>query len=268
MTCEEAQELITALVDRELPDHERTSLESHLAECSHCRFAVEQEQLVKKLIHSRAERMHAPVDLRNRLLSDQRIFSERKPARWQDRLRPMPNLAALAVAAGLLFAVALPLISLFKSTKEPIAAATLESYELFARGQLSVRRVENPDEIVKQLTAAVGGHFHPMGYDFTAMGLRPVAGLVREIEGRKILVAIYEGPGGTLFCYTFFGSEEDAPMNSAKFFDPSKKISFYAFSRGPVNAVFHREGKVICILASEMPMDQLLALARSKATPS
>jgi hypothetical protein len=45
-------------------------------------------------------------------------------------------------------------------------------------------------------------------------------------------------------------------------------MNFYAFSRGNVNAVFHREGEVICILASEMPMDALLALARSKAKPS
>jgi len=95
-----------------------------------------------------------------------------------------------------------------------------------------------------------------------------VAGLVREIQGRKILVAIYQGPGGTLFCYTFFGSEKDAPPNSAKFFDTAKRINFYAFSRGAVNAVFHREGDIICVLASEIPMNELLALAKSKAKSS
>ena len=38
--------------------------------------------------------------------------------------------------------------------------------------------------------------------------------------------------------------------------------------QGGMNAVLHREGDVICILASEMPMEELLALARSKASPS
>jgi hypothetical protein len=38
-----------------------------------------------------------------------------------------------------------------------------------------------------------------------------------------------------------------------------------AFSRGAVNAVLHREGGVICILAAEMHMEDLLALTRSKA---
>jgi len=107
-----------------------------------------------------------------------------------------------------------------------------------------------------------------MGYDFTAMNLRPVSGIVREIDGRKVLVAIYQGPGGLLLCYTFLGSEKDAPPNAARFFDSDKKMSFYAFSDGKINAVLHREGDVICVLASEMSMEELLALARSKARPA
>ena len=268
MTCEEAQELITALVDRELFDPERGSLESHLQECPRCRFAVEQEQLLKQTIRGRAERTRAPGELRDRILSDRRIFPKKGHTRWQDYIWPMPHLARLALAAGLLLAIGLPAFFLLKPTSEPIAAAVLKTYDLFARGELSVRRTENPDEIVEQLTRAVGGHFHPMGYDFTAMHLRPVAGLVREIQGRKILVAIYQGTGGTLFCYTFLGSDEDAPSNSAKFFDAAKKMNFYAFSRGGVNGVFHREGEVICILVSEMSAEELLALARAKARPS
>lgn len=144
----------------------------------------------------------------------------------------------------------------------------VETYELFDRGRLTIRRVENPEEIVEELTRAVGGHFHPMGYDLTAMQMRPVAGLVHEIQGRKVLVAIYEGAGGTLFCYTFFGSEKDAPANAAKFIDSVKKVNFYAFSRGEINAVLHREGDLVCILASKMPMNELLALAKSKAKSS
>jgi anti-sigma factor RsiW len=268
MTCEEAQELITAQVDRELLDPERGSLESHLRECPGCRLAVEEERLIKQTIRSSAERMRAPNALRDRILSDRRIFPEKSRTRWRERLWPMPNLARPALAAAVLLAIALPAFFFSRGSGEPVAAAALESYDLFRKGALSVRRTDNPDEIVEQLTQAAGGRFHPMGYDFTAMHLRPVAGLAREIQGRKILVAIYEGPGGTLFCYTFSGSEEDAPPNSAKFIDPVKKINFYAFSRGGVNAVLHREGDIICILASEMPIDELLALAKLKAKPS
>jgi anti-sigma factor RsiW len=268
MTCEEAQELITALIDRELLDPERSSLEFHLQECSHCRLVMEREQLVKQALHAGAERVRAPGVLRDRILSDPRLFPERNPFRWQDYLWPTPRPARVAMAAGFLLIIGLAAFLSLKPPREPIASVALETYERFAKGELSVRRMENPDEVVAQLTRAVAGHLHPMGYDLTVMHLQPVAGLVREINNRKVLIAIYEGQGGTLFCYTFFGSEADAPADAARFLDPIKKINFYAFSRGNLNAVLHREGELICILASEMPMDDLLALAKAKARPS
>jgi anti-sigma factor (TIGR02949 family) len=270
MTCAEAQELITALIDQELGQAERSSLEEHLSECSGCRLAIEEESALKNKIREAAGRINAPGNLRSRILSDPRIFPEksRSARRWRDYLRPMPPLLRPILAFALLLAIALPLFYFAKPGSEPIALAALETYDRFLSGELPVHRKENTDEIVRQLTRAVGGQFHPMGYDLTAMKLRPVAGLVREIDGRKILIAVYEGQGGTLFCYTFLGSEEDAPPNAARFFEAAKKINFYAFSRGEVNAVLHREGDIICILASKMPMDELLALAKSKATPS
>jgi mycothiol system anti-sigma-R factor len=268
MTCEETQELITALVDGELLDSERGSLESHLQECARCRFAVEEEQLVKQTIRNSAERIRAPGELRDKILSDRRIFPEKSRTGWRDRLWPMPKLARPALAAAVILAIALPTVFFFRGSREPVAVTALESYDLFRKGTLSVHRAENPGQIVEQLTRAVGGHFHPMGYDLTAMNLQPVAGFVQEIQGRKILVAVYQGQGGTLFCYTFFGSEEDAPGNAARFYDTTKKMNFYAFSRGGLNAVLHREGDIICILASEMPMEELLTLAKSKARSS
>jgi anti-sigma factor RsiW len=270
MICEEAQELITARVDQELDHTELSLLEAHLKECAGCRIAFEEERALKHDIRAAAERVRAPGELRDRILSDRRIFPEKSPSakRWPDYIWPPPRILRPALVAVLLLVAALPTFYVFKQRSEPIVLAAFETYELFTRGELPVHKTENTGEMVAQLSHAVGGRFHPMGYDLTAMNLRPVAGLVRESHGRKILVAIYQGQSGTLFCYTFLGSEEDIPANAARFFDSDKKMNFYAFSQGRVNAVFHREGEVICILASEMPMDDLLALARAKARPS
>jgi anti-sigma factor RsiW len=270
MTCAEAQELITALVDQELQSTERSLLEAHLKECAACRVALEEERALKNNIRAAGERIRAPDELRDRILSDQRIFPEksRSATKWHDYIWPAPRIFRPALVVVLLLAAALPTFYVLKQRSEPIVLTALATYELFSRGELPVHRTENTGEIIGQLTHAVGGRFHPMGYDLTAMNLRPVAGLVREINGRKILVAIYQGQGGTLFCYTFLGSEADVPANAARFFDSDKKMNFYAFSQGRVNAVFHREGEVVCILVSEMAMEDLLALARSKARPS
>jgi anti-sigma factor (TIGR02949 family) len=270
MNCDEAQELITALVDQELRDPERNSVAAHLQECANCRSVLENEQAIKQEVRAAGERIRAPSQLRERVLSDPRIFPEKsRSARgWRDYVWPTPPILRPVLAAALLLIVALPAFYVFQQRTTPIALAALETYDRFLNGELPVHRTENTNEIIGQLTRAVGGRFHPMGYDLRAMNLEPVAGLVREIQGRKILVAVYQGQGGSLFCYTFLGSEEDAPPSAARFFDPDKKMNFYAFTRGRVNAVLHREGEVICILASEMPMQELLALAESKARSS
>ena len=270
MNCAQAQELITALVDHELEQGVRSALEAHLNECSGCRLAFAEELALKRKIRLAGERMHAPALLRNRILSDRRIFPEkRRSARqWLKTLWPGSPVYQTALALTVLLLLIVPTYYLTTRMSQTVALAVFETYETFARDELPVERTQNSDEIVGRLTRAVDGRFHPMGYDLSAMNLRPVAGMVREAQGRKILVAIYQGEGGSLLCYTLLGSEADAPPNAAKFFDPDMKMNFYAFSRAGINAVLHREGDVICILASEMPMDDLLALVKAKARPS
>lgn len=265
MNCEQAQELVTALVDRELLDADRGSLESHLKDCADCRLALEQEQLLKETLRRRAQSVRAPAELRARILADLDVSPKTSRNRWWNTLGQGMPFFRPALAAGLLLAIALPAFFLLKPASEPLAVAALQTYGRFVSGELPAHRAENGSEIVAQLTRAVGGNFHPMGYDLSAMGLEPVAGSVREIQGRKVLVVIYQGQGGNLLCYTFLGSEADVPFHAARFFDAVKKIDFYAFSRDGVNAVFHREGGVICILATERPMEELLAVAKSKA---
>ena len=43
MKCDEAEELITALVDKQVSDQERSSIESHLKDCQRCQFIYGQE---------------------------------------------------------------------------------------------------------------------------------------------------------------------------------------------------------------------------------
>jgi anti-sigma factor RsiW len=268
MTCEEIQELITALVDQELTDAERHGVEAHLQDCTACALIAEQQRQVKQAIRARAERMHAPAQLRRNILSDERIFPKRKAASWWRSFRPSTHVARAAFAAALLVVVGLPAFLLLRPRSEPIAAAALATYATLAKAEIPAGRTEKPEEIVSRLAREVGAHFHPMGYDLSGLQMQPVAGSVQEIHGRKVLVVIYRGQGGTLFCYTFTGSEADVPPNAAKFFESAKRMNLYAFSRGPVNAVLHREGDLICILASEIPMAELLELTRSKARAS
>lgn len=270
MTCNEAQELITALIDQELLDPERVTLENHLQQCARCRLALEQERALKIQIRVAGDRLRTPVRLRHRILSEQQRFLEQggSAGGWRSYLWPVEYIRRPAFALAIILFLALPVLYLtIAPTSQPIADAAVQNYALFVKGELPLIRANRVQDLEEQLTRAVDGRFKPMGYDLSTMNLQPVAGAVREWQGRKVLVAIYQGKGGSLLCYTFLASDRDAPPGAARFFvDADKKISFYAFSGNGVNAVLYRAGDVTCILVSEMPMEELLALAKAKAT--
>lgn len=152
--------------------------------------------------------------------------------------------------------------------REHIGLTTLATHEKVIGGGAALVRAASPADVQRELSRSVEDQFAPMGYDLSAMNLRVAGGLVDEVKGRKVLVTLYEGENPSLTCYTFLGTERDAPQGAALFFDAQKKINFYLFSRGGVNGVLHREGNVICILVSKMPLSDLLEVARSKARPS
>lgn len=270
MKCEEAQELITALVDNELNDPEGSLLESHLKDCPKCQFVFLQEQNLKREIHAAGIKLYAPADLRERILSNRRIFPERAylAKGWKNLISPRRRVLRPALVLGVLVVLLLPTFYLIRSTDRPIALAALEIHKKVLEGDISLTKAASQDEMKENLIRSVEGRFAPMGYDLSMVGLHPEGGMVQEVKGRKVLVTVYEGKGLSLACFTFIGTDEDAPEKADIFFDPEKKIKFYTFSHGDIHGVLHREGNVICILVSKMPMMEILALARAKAQPS
>jgi hypothetical protein len=150
----------------------------------------------------------------------------------------------------------------------PIVPGIFESYRQIAHGEIIPDETRDMTELKERLRLSVRGKFAPMAYDFSLMDLQLVGGLFQEIANRPVLITVYRGSGSTLICYTFLGSEEDSPAVAEVMFDPEKRMNFYQFFHAGTNAVMHREGQVVCILVSQMPMNELLALARSKAQAS
>jgi anti-sigma factor RsiW len=269
MKCAEAEELITGLVDDELSGSERASIEGHLKDCPRCQFVYDQEKALKRAVHMAGVSVSAPAALRQKILSDQRIFPVRPesgdvPA-WRTRMLFRP-----AFALALLILLALPALYMMWPAAEAISLTALESYDKILSGQIPVIKAGSQEEIKENLLRSVGGSFAPMGYDLSGMNLRAVGGALQEFNGRKVLVTLYvgEGKAPSLICYTFLGTERDAPEDAEVFFDAEKRMNFFTFSRGGTNGVFHREGKLICILVSKMALPDLLELARSKARPT
>jgi anti-sigma factor RsiW len=267
MKCEEAEELISALADNELSDRERSSIEGHLRDCPRCQRAYEWHQSLNSEIRTVSANVVAPIDLRQRIVSDQRTMpkeaeSSNGGSKLISRLRPFVR---PAFASALLVILLISIFFLMRRPSQPISLTALQIREKIDEGEISLQEATNTDDLHDWLRHAVDGKFGPLGYDFSPLGVKPIGGTVREVKGRQILVAVFKGNGLSITCFTFLGTEEDAPKNATVFFDPETRIRFYSFSRNGINAVLHREDNTICMLTSNMPAEELLSLVRNSS---
>jgi anti-sigma factor RsiW len=267
MNCEQARELITALVDNEVSELERSLVEGHLEGCSRCRSAHERERAVKSEIQNVAVRMTAPLHLKNKILADHRIAPKEAEfvTQWKNVLFFRPS-GRPAFAVALLLVGLLPIIYfLAQPRSQPIAVAALRIQARIIGGELPLHKARDQKELRNWQMRAVNGKIAPMEYDLSGMLLQPIGGLVQDVDGRPMLVTVYSGNGPSITCFTFLGTERDAPEDATVFLDQHRNMKFYTFSKNGYNAVLHREGNVICLLVSNMPAEKLFALAMGKA---
>lgn len=268
MRCEDAQELITALVDNELSTDESRSIKEHVDDCHRCLFIFQQESSLKAQIRLAAASVAAPAQLRERILANTRKASSASDERGWNIFSGL-GLPAVRPAFAMLFLVLLVLPAVYLMWPAGnISLAALETHQSILQGRFVLVRSDSAEKITEELVHSVAGRFAPMGYDLSMMRLRPVGGAVQKLRNRKMLATVYEGEAPTVTCFTLLGTLKDVPQEAKLFFDPAKKISFYTFSRGDINGVLHREGDIICILVSKMPMADLLGIARLKAQPA
>ena len=264
MECQEAEELISALVDNQLPEANRLSVERHLRECARCQKAYEWHRSLNSEIRMAGASVVAPIDLRQKIISDHRTLPIEAGSNVSDRfIRVSQSFLRPAYVSAVILIAAVAIFFLVPVGNEAISLKALQIREKIDKGQISLQPAKNTDELHEWLGHAVGNKFGPLGYDFSPLGVKPIGGTVREVDGRQILVAVFRGNGLSITCFTFLASENDAPKEAKVFFDPDTKINFYSFSRNGIQAVLHREGNVVCVLTSNMPADKLLALVRT-----
>src|SRR5215813_3473863 len=141
MKCEQAEELISALIDNELSGPERSSIEGHLRDCPRCQRAYEWGRALNSEIRTVSVSVVAPVDLKQRILSDQRTTTREAESsnggsklilRLQPFLRP-------AFASGLLVMLLISIFFLMRSPSQSISLTALQIREKIDDGEISLR---------------------------------------------------------------------------------------------------------------------------------
>jgi len=269
MRCDEAQELITARVDNELSAEERVAIDAHLRSCTDCSLAFGQESVLKRRIHSAGQQISAPAALRRRI---ETISAARAPIKKALSGRGVPEwLAAFTWRQALMATILLMIVVSVVYIRRPadhdggITAGAFEVHASILSGETTLLRAVNLGAMRREQAFAVGDRFKPLVLDFSKIKLYPVAGFVRNIAGRDMLVTVYQGDGATITCFTFLGSEADAPPGAERFYNSAMKVNYYLFSREGLNGVLHQEGDVMCLLVSQMAPADMLAALRGKS---
>ncbi len=96
------------------------------------------------------------------------------------------------------------------------------------------------------------------------MGYRLVGGRVHDLRGRTSAFFVYEGPGKRIaVCQMFEGSISDLPTGATV--REQGGIVMRAYRVGGTTMAFWQEGNVVCVLASDLAVEDLMRLAFLKA---
>lgn len=266
MRCDEAQEWISALVDGELSAEERAAIQSHLAGCADCRRQLARETALKNDLQRTGAAVRIPSSLRAKIEGQIKTPGSTGAVSRASFSRGGFGLPRLRLVGAFAIAI-LAIVSLLYQwrSQAEIGVAAVATHERVIAGKEGFVRSKDAVELRKELALAVDNRFAPVALDLSMAKLYPVAGFVKRIAGRDVLVTVYEGDGPTITCYTFLGTESDAPKGAELLRDEEARVSFFIFSQGATSAVMHQVGEVICILIAEMAPQELLDLLRGKA---
>ena len=249
-------ERIDDLVGGELPEDQRQELEDHLSSCEACQAELDALRALRAATRRLADATAPPAvleaDVRSALDGAPGISPRRAGSRG----------AWLAVAAAVVIAVAAA-VWFRAPVAEDLPRAAIQSYQLHQAGQLPLA-IKTEDEEILQRFFERQLEFPARVIDLRMMEYGLVGGRVHDLLGRPSALYAYRGPDGrVVLCQMLLGTLEELPPADDTY--EERGFTFRVYERGGRTAVFWLEGRVLCVLVSDMPAPELLALAREKA---
>jgi anti-sigma factor RsiW len=254
---------IHELLDGRLTGAVRREVESHLEACAECRHRLEVLRWARHAA-ARAAAEHEPPeglagDVARLLDAEDRKRGGRGVA-W----RPRSLRAAGAVAVLLVLAMAGSWLFLRKPAASDLAAQVADDYHRHRAGELSLELETSRPEDAEALFRRRGLGFRTRVFDLAMMGYQVAGARVHEVSGRRSALFTYRGPGGeVLLCQMYEGEVAELPADAERRVHDG--IEFLIYRRGAVTLVFWQEGDVICVLASDIAPEAVVALAFAKA---
>jgi anti-sigma factor RsiW len=253
---------IQDLLDNRLDAPMRAEVKRHLESCPECRREFEALRWTKLLAAKQFAAKEAPSGLRHNILRTLKADAgapeavTRRAFRTQ-KLKPILAWAAALVALGILALILIP-----KQPNLPeVIARDFRDY----RSQRLTLELKTGD--VKQMEAFFATHGVPFTtrvFDLGMMNYRLVGGRVQDLQGQPTALFVYRGPDNqALLCRMYAGTVSELPAGSNE--RENREIKFHIYQIKGVTMVFWQEGRVVCVLSSDMPAENVVQLAFAKA---
>jgi anti-sigma factor RsiW len=188
MTCDQAEPLLSAYVDRELDITKSLETEAHLRECNRCSVTAEQHEALRAALNAASLAFVPPAGLERRVRKAVRRETKRRvlftPALWRWAAAPM----AATLAALLTWSVAMQRGG---TSGEDVVLNELVSGHVRSLMVDHLVDVATSDQHTVKPWFNGKVDFAPPVTDFTASGFPLVGGRVDYIAGRPAAVLVY-----------------------------------------------------------------------------
>jgi len=261
-------ETIQDLLGGQLGEVERAQAQAHLQACARCRREFQSLRQVQKAVAAHAARQAVPADLGiaiTRALDQEDVRAPVNDSRRRAVVRPKPRSARWVLGFGLAATAAFASILLWSAwTPARLPAAVAEGFAKFQAGEVTLEmRTAEALELERFFAAReVGFEAHVL--DLGMMTYRVVGGRVERVQGRSSTLTYYQGSGGArVLCQMYVGTLDELPPATEVL--EHNGIAFRVYRQDGLTAVFWREGKVICVLVSDLDPREVIRLAFAKA---
>lgn len=260
-------EQLVDFVDGRLDDAAAAGVRAHLASCAACRAVHDELRVAREAAATlRDDDIAMPADL---LASVTRALDAETatpaaaapaiaPTQPSTRLR-WPLWAGAAAAAVFLAFV------LFGPRQAPLdlpAQAARDFGAVESRALAFAVQATEAAALERYFAGSPGPRVRVI--DLAMMNIVLEGGLRHTLDGRESALYSYRTPSGArLVCQMYEGRLADLPP-PAEVRDENG-FRFQVYTRGAVTLVFWQEGDLVCVLASELPASEVIALAVAKA---